>query len=88
MYVGLSVGASVVSATPLYSRIYVTYSYVFVFCYVSKSFFFVQFFQFVQFHSYKAFWWHRCNGATSTDNPIELSVSEVWAGGQVFRHAG
>lgn len=35
-----AVGVYVVSATPLYSRIYVTYSYVFVFCYVSKSFFF------------------------------------------------
>lgn len=39
--VGFAVGVYVVSATPLYSRVYVTYSYVFVFCYVSKSFFFL-----------------------------------------------
>lgn len=40
VYACLSVGVYVVSAAPLYSRIHVTYSYVFVFCYVSKSFLF------------------------------------------------
>lgn len=52
-----------VSATPLDSRIYVTCSYVYVFCHVSV--FFVQFFQFIQFNSYRDFWWLICNPATS-----------------------
>lgn len=40
VYAAFVVGVHVVSATPLEDRIYVTCSYVFVFCHVSKSFLF------------------------------------------------
>lgn len=63
--VAFALGVHVVSATLLNSRIYVTCSYAFVFCHVSKFFFFVQFFQFIQFCSCRDFWWLRCNPATS-----------------------
>lgn len=63
-----------VSAT----RIYVTCSYSIVFCHVSKFFvgFFVQFFQFIQFHSCRDSWWLWCNPATSveTQSSSESSV--------------
>lgn len=67
VYAAFVVGVHVVSATPLEDRTYVTCSYVFVFCHVSKSFFFVQFFQFIQFHSCRDFWWLRCEQAMSAD---------------------
>lgn len=76
VYDAFVVGVHVVSATPLEDRIYVTCSYVFVFCHVSKVFFFVQFFQFIQFHSCRDFWWLGCKQATSPDaQPSSQSLS-------------